>query len=187
MTDYRIIRSGRRTIGLSMTDEGLVVRAPYRASQGSIEKFIRENGSWIAKAAKRQSKTMALAMDQGPITAQEIASLTARAKAIIPERVFYYARIMGVNPGRITIRCQKSKWGSCSGKGNLNFNCLLLMAPMEVMDAILVHELCHLKEMNHSPQFYKEVLQVYPEYRRWHRWLKDNGEVLMKRVWAVNC
>ena len=80
------------------------------------------------------------------------------------------------------IRRQRSRWGSCSSKGNLNFNCLLLLAPPEVFDSVVVHELCHRREMNHSERFYAEVLHVFPEYWQWNRWLKENGKLLMARM-----
>ena len=82
---------------------------------------------------------------------------------------------MGVDYGRITIRNQKTRWGSCSAKGNLNFNCLLMLMPTEVIDYVVVHELCHLKEMNHSNAFWREVKQVLPDYRKQVKWLKDEG------------
>ena len=87
-----------------------------------------------------------------------------------------------MTPGRVTIRNQKSKWGSCSSKGNLNFNCLLMLTPPEVLDSVVVHELCHLKEMNHSPRFYAEVRRVFPDYDKWDRWLKEHGAAIMRRM-----
>ncbi|MBR4241372.1 MAG: M48 family metallopeptidase, partial [Eubacterium sp.] len=75
-----------------------------------------------------------------------------------------------------------TKWGSCSSKGNLNFNCLLMLTPPEVIDSVVVHELCHRKEMNHSKRFYDEVLRVYPDYKKWNKWLKDNGSAIMNRM-----
>jgi predicted metal-dependent hydrolase len=98
---------------------------------------------------------------------------------VIPERAAHYAALMGVTYGRITIRAQKTRWGSCSSKGNLSFNCLLMLAPPEVLDSVVVHELCHLRVMNHSERFYAEVLRVFPEYREKHGWLKDNGDMLL--------
>ena len=98
---------------------------------------------------------------------------------VIPERVKYYAPQIGVRCGRITIRNQKTRWGSCSAKGNLNFNCLLMLTPPEVIDSVVVHELCHLKEMNHSKKFYDEILRVYPDYKKWDKWLKQNGSGIM--------
>ena len=112
----------------------------------------------------------------------EIDELKARAAEVIPARVSYYAQIVGVEYGRITIRCQKTRWGSCSSKGNLNFNCLLMLAPPEVLDSVVVHELCHLKVMNHSQAFYDEVLRAYPNYKQDHQWLKEHGGELMARV-----
>ena len=108
-------------------------------------------------------------------------SLAKKAAQWIPERVARYAGQMGVSYGRITIRCQRSRWGSCSSKGNLNFNYLLLLAPPEVLDYVVVHELCHRKEMNHSPGFWAEVERVMPDYRIQKQWLKDNGTQLMGR------
>ena len=82
----------------------------------------------------------------------------------------------------LTIRNQRTRWGSCSGKKNLNFNCLLMLAPPEVLDSVVVHELCHILEMNHSKRFYAHVLRVYPDYYRDHKWLKEHGTELMRRM-----
>ena len=110
--------------------------------------------------------------------------LAESARQYIPERVQYYAPKVGVDYGSITIRSQKSRWGSCSSKGNLSFNCLLMLTPPEVIDSVVVHELCHRKEMNHSAAFYAHVLRVFPEYQTWRRWLKENGPALLLRVRA---
>lgn len=118
----------------------------------------------------------------GRLTMEEIRRLAQEAVRVIPERVAYYAPKVGVTYGRITIRNQRSRWGSCSSKGNLNFNCLLMLAPMEVIDSVVVHELCHRLEMNHSRRFYEHVLRVYPDYYRYHDWLKKNGTALMRRM-----
>ena len=113
---------------------------------------------------------------------EEIRELANRALQYIPERVRYYAPLVGVSFGCITIRNQRSRWGSCSAKGNLNFNCLLMLAPPEVIDSVVVHELCHRKEMNHSKAFYAEVLRVFPDCWKWDKWLKENGDKLMRRM-----
>ncbi len=111
----------------------------------------------------------------------EMELLTHQAKTLIPQRVEYYARKLNVTYGKITIRNQKTRWGSCSSKGNLNFNVNLMRAPLPVIDSVVVHELCHRKEMNHSRNFYKLVYDCYPEYDKWHGWLKKNGSSLLKR------
>ena len=116
---------------------------------------------------------------------EEIKALADRARVYIPQRVAYYAPLLGVQPGRITIRTQKTRWGSCSAKGNLNFNCLLMLSPPEVIDGVVVHELCHLLEMNHSNKFYQHVLRVFPEYYKHHAWLRQHGPEIMARGHSV--
>ena len=106
-------------------------------------------------------------------TEQEIAELKKQAKKYIPGRVDYYAAQMHVSYGRIAIRCQKTRWGSCSQKGNLNFNCLLMKLPPEIIDYVVVHELCHRLQMNHSPKFWAEVEKVLPDYKKYRKWLKE--------------
>ena len=115
------------------------------------------------------------------MTDDRIRELAKKACKIIPQRVAYYAEKMGVTYGRITIRNQKTRWGSCSSKGNLNFNCMLMLAPREVLDYVVIHELCHRKEMNHSKRFWKEVEKVMPDYEVHKKWLKDNGSILLIR------
>ena len=119
---------------------------------------------------------------QEKLSIDDIKRLAEEAIAVIPDKVAYYAQKIGVTYGRITIRNQKSRWGSCSAKGNLNFNCLLMLAPEKVLDYVIVHELCHRKEMNHSARFWKEVEQVMPDYKERRIWLKTHGGVLIERM-----
>ena len=179
---YRIIRSSRKTLSLEVTPDGVCVRAPYRVPAKEIDRFVSEHAGWIEKQEKRIEERKKAAADAVPLTKEEIRSLADAALRKIPERVRYYAPLVGVKYGRITIRAQKTKWGSCSTKGNLNFNCLLMLAPDDVIDSVVVHELCHLREMNHSKRFYDEVLRVFPDYSRCEKWLKDNGRSLFSRL-----
>ena len=94
----------------------------------------------------------------------------------------FYAPLVGVSYGRITIRSQRGRWGSCSGAGNLNFNCLLMLTPPQVREYVVVHELCHRKQMNHSSQFWAEVERILPDYRQRRQWLKDQGGALIARL-----
>lgn len=96
----------------------------------------------------------------------------------IPKRVRHYANIVGEPYSRIFIKNQKSRWGSCSSAKNLNFNWRLMMAPLPVLDYVVVHELCHLKQMNHSKDFWAEVEKVLPDYKERKKWLDDNGRLL---------
>lgn len=91
----------------------------------------------------------------------------------LEERVRYHAERIGVHPKSITLREQKTKWGSCSSLGNLNFNWKLIMAPPEALDYVVVHELCHMLEMNHSPAFWAQVEKHCPDYKKWQDHLKN--------------
>ncbi|MCR4838104.1 MAG: M48 family metallopeptidase [Eubacterium sp.] len=179
---YKLIRSKRRTIGLEIRPEGVIVRAPMQATQADIDGFIREHLDWIEKHLKKAEELKAKTDALPKLTMDEIRELADKAMKVIPERVRHYAPLVGVTYGRITIRNQRSKWGSCTGKGNLNFNCLLMLAPPEVLDGVVVHELCHRKHMNHSKAFYAEVQRVYPDYKKWDKWLNENGTLLMSRM-----
>lgn len=106
------------------------------------------------------------------------ATLSSVALKRIRERLDYYAPRVGKAPGRVAIREQKSRWGSCSRKGNLNFNWKLIMAPPQALDYVVVHELCHLHEFNHSPRFWALVAAQMPDYEVWKKWLKTHGEDL---------
>ena len=178
--EYRVIHSRRKTFSMQIDAQGLLLRVPLGATQRQIEQFLREHTRWIEKhmtLLERQKAAGARHLSQ-----QELTALGEQAKAVIPRRVAYYAPLVGVTYGRITIRCQQTRWGSCSAKGNLNFNCLLMLAPPQVLDSVVVHELCHRRHMNHSERFYDEVLRVFPEYHKWHGWLKENGKALMLRA-----
>ena len=179
---YKLIRSKRRTIGIEIRPEGMIVRAPIKAAQADIDGFIRDHLDWINRNLKKAEELKEKKDALPKLTMDEIRTLAERAAVVIPERVRYYAPLIGVTYGRITIRNQRSKWGSCTSKGNLNFNCLLMLAPPEVLDGVVVHELCHRKYMNHSKEFYAEVTRVYPDYRKWDKWLNENGALLMSRM-----
>ena len=183
MISYKVIRSGRKTLSIEIRPDGSVLaRSPYSVRDQEIASFIRQKEEWIgrkqAELLRRRSETG----DIPVLTFREIQDLADRALQVIPDRVAYYAPKVGVTYGRITIRNQRTRWGSCSAKGNLNFNCLLMLAPPQVLDSVVVHELCHRKEMNHSQRFYQEVYRVFPEYDYWHGWLKEHGNELMARM-----
>ena len=180
--NYTLIKSRRKTISVELRDGEVVVRAPNRMPKREINAFVEKHTEWIIKQQKKWNEQQAQLGTIEKLTNDELDALYQQAKAVIPARVRYYADLLGVDYGRITIRCQRTRWGSCSAKGNLNFNCLLMLAPPEVLDSVIVHELCHRKEMNHSDRFYAEVLRVFPDYRKWDRWLKDNGGLLIMRM-----
>ncbi len=182
--DIAVIRSNRKTVAIQVNaDLTVTVRVPRRTSRKDIERIIREKEPWIRKHIEqiRAKKEAYEAMETSHLTDEEIRELADKARKYIPERVAYFAERMGVTYGRITIRNQKTRWGSCSSKGNLNFNCLLMLTPVEIIDYVVVHELCHRKEMNHSRAFWNEVEKVLPDYREAVRWLKEEGSQIMWR------
>ncbi len=179
---YTLIKSKRKTISLEVRGDELIVRAPKRTTKREADEFVKKYEAWIIKKRGQIAERNATEQAVPKLSEEELRALAQMAKKVIPERVAYYARIMDAHYGRITLRCQKTRWGSCSAKKNLNFNILLLLTPPEVLDSVVVHELCHLFEMNHSARFYERMYAVYPAYDRWNRWLKENGGMIMARA-----
>ena len=163
-------------MAIQITPNGeVVVRCPYRVSARRIRDFVESKTVWIQK----HLEAVALSAKTSAMTTEELHRLAEEARQVIPKRVAEYAPLVGVTWGRITIRKQRSRWGSCSSLGNLNFNCLLMLAPRQVLDYVVVHELCHRKEMNHSVRFWAEVERIIPDYRTCRNWLRENGNGLM--------
>ena len=177
-----VIYSSRRTMGLEVTADGRVkARVPNRTADAVVEKFVKERAGWIAeKYLLQKARQEKQKLARGTRDYEQNPALEARyrelARAVIGQRVSYFAAKMGVTYGRIPIRDQKTRWGSCSGRGNLNFNWKLVLMPPEVLDYVVVHELAHRKQMNHSPLFWAEVGRVLPDYESRRRWLKEHGK-----------
>lgn len=184
--EVELIRSSRKTIAIEIRpDMRVIVRAPYQASGSYIEQFVASRADWIAghliKMEEKNSQKQSTPPTK-PISNDELHILADRAVDYIPKRAAHFAPLVGVTYGRITIRNQRTRWGSCSSKGNLNFNCLLMLAPPEVIDYVVVHELCHRKQMNHSPRFWAEVANVLPDYKEQEKWLNIHGAEIIKRM-----
>lgn len=176
---YQLIRSSRKTVSLEVRPDGTVlVRAPRRMTERAVRDFVQSRDAWLREKLQKYKSRPLLPK----LTPEELDALKDRAKADLTARVLRFAPQVGVTYGRITIRAQKTRWGSCSREGNLNFNCLLMLAPPEVRDYVVIHELCHRKEMNHSPRFWAEVAKLCPGYILHRRWLKDNGSGLIARL-----
>ena len=176
---YTLVRSCRKTISIMIKPTGEVeVRCPRRCSKREINTFVASKEAWIRK----HLKTIAARPEVSVLSTGERKALAEKAAEVLPEKVSRFAQQLGVSYGRITIRSQRTRWGSCSAKGNLNFNCLLMLCPEEVQDYVVIHELCHRKEMNHSTAFWAEVERHCPDYRIHRKWLKDNGVSLIARL-----
>ena len=168
-----IKRSRRRSLEIQISkSKEVIVRAPLRTPHSEIRAFIQEHKEWIQDSLKK-AKAQELAYQDHlreigadkPYTEEELLQMKKDAIKLLPSRCEYYASLMGVSYNRIAIKAQRSRWGSCSTKKNLNFNCLLMLCPEEILDYVVVHELSHLKEMNHSPAFWAEVGKILPDYK----------------------
>lgn len=180
----RLIRARRKTLSIRITQEGnLEIRAPLGMPKGEIEAFLKEKAQWIETHRAKVLAEYAQGQE-APLGEEEILTLAEQMRQGLPEKLNRHAASMGVTFGRVTIRCQQTRWGSCSSRGNLNFNCLLMLAPEEVLDYVVVHELAHRKQMNHSALFWQEVARECPDYKESLRWLKDRGGALLSRARA---
>ena len=168
--DYTLIRSSRRTMALEITRDGrLLVRAPQRAPQAVIDRFVASHADWIAAHLEKQRQR---AQAHPPLTEDEIAALRQKARDILPGRVAHYAGRMGVTPTGVKITGAKTRFGSCSAKNSLCFSLYLMAYPDAAIDYVVVHELAHIRHKNHSPAFYAEVAKVMPDYRERRKLLK---------------
>ena len=180
----RLIRARRKTLSIRITQEGnLEIRAPLGMPKGEIEAFLKEKAQWIETHRAKVLAEYAQGQE-APLGEEEILTLAEQMRQGLPEKLNRHGASMGVTFGRVTIRCQQTRWGSCSSRGNLNFNCLLMLAPEEVLDYVVVHELAHRKQMNHSALFWQEVARECPDYKKSLRWLKDRGGALLSRARA---
>lgn len=161
-----VIRSGRKTVAIQIKpDCSVVIRAPYRMPKYEIINLIKEKEDWIEKNLDRMRLMMENRSAGESLSGEDIKKLADDAMEYIPPKVRKYAEKIGVTYGRITIRNQRTRWGSCSAKGNLNFNCQLMLLPEEIRDYVIVHELCHRIHMNHSAKFWAEVEKYCPDYK----------------------
>ena len=172
--EYQVIRSARKTMTLEVRRDGnVIVRAPLRTGLPRIKRFVNQKQEWVLGCLERTKEYR----EQKPLSADLSESkrnvYIRKAKETITKRVSYFARLMGVSYRNITIREQKTRWGSCSSEKNLNFNWKLILLAPELLDYVVVHELVHRREMNHSKNFWKIVEAELPDYRERRRRLKE--------------
>lgn len=181
--NVEVRRSKRKSAAIKITaDMQIVVFVPLYVSDNEIERLVISKSKWIDEHMLKVQSTIDERSKLEKITSEQIKELADQAVEYIPKRVKYYAENENFVYNKITIKNLVSRWGSCSTKGNLNFNCLLMLTPDYVIDYIVVHELCHLREMNHSEKFWAEVEKIMPDYQRAELWLKQNGGNLISRM-----
>lgn len=181
--NVEVRRSKRKSAAIKITaDMQIVVFVPLYVSDNEIERMVISKSKWIDEHMLKVQSTIDERSKLEKITFEQVKKLADQAVEYIPKRVKYYAEKENFVYNKITIKNLVSRWGSCSTKGNLNFNCLLMLTPDYVIDYIVVHELCHLREMNHSEKFWAEVEKIMPDYQRAELWLKQNGGNLISRM-----
>ena len=166
---YKIIYSARRTVAISIVDCEIVVKAPYKTSKKTIERLISEHRKWIDKHMELQKKKRELTES---LSDEDIKRIRKEAKKYFLEKAEYFSNIMGLKYGRITITSAKKRFGSCNSNGDICFSYRLMLYPETAREYVVVHELAHIKMMNHSKAFYEIIERVLPDYKERKRLLK---------------
>lgn len=184
---FTLARGSRRSYTLVVNEHGeLELRVPWRTPESEISRILRERSLWIVRNMRVMSEKDEIRKAEHPHISEEerartIRESVRRMRPLLADRIRYYEPMLpeGHRPiTKVSIRDQRTRWGSCSSKGSLSFNWKLYLAPPQCLDYVVVHELCHLVEMNHSPAFWSLVESIMPDYRTWKKWLKDNGHTL---------
>ena len=161
--DYTVKKSKRKTYSISVGRDGTVeIKAPLKRSKTDIEKILKKYSPWIEKNIAKQSEK---AKRGRKLTEEEIADLKSNAKIILAEKTRYYKKIIGVEPTGVKITSATTRWGSCSGTNSICYSYRVMLLSNRAQDYIVVHELCHILQKNHSPKFYREVAKILPDYK----------------------
>lgn len=167
-------RSKRLQLKIDPQGPKLVLTVPFLTFGFQINAFLNQQFDWIdhqwTKCLDQQANAPKLKFSQ--------AYYRQKARRVIRERLYHFSQLYGLSYNKLAIRDQKTRWGSCSSKKNLNFSWRLILAPPEVLDYVVVHELCHLKHMDHSKAFWQLVSRHAPDYLKHKRWLKENHYLL---------
>ncbi len=167
--EYRLIRSARKTLAIEIGRDGSVtVRAPMHTPQKEIDGFLTARERWIVEHRERM-----LARALPPLGEDKIRELRARAKADLPARCARWAAVMGIEYSRTVIGSAKKRLGSCTSAGVITFSYHLMQYPEAVIDYVVVHELAHRREMNHSARFYAVIARYLPDYKQRIRMMKE--------------
>ena len=168
---YKLIRSKRKTVSVEITsDLEVLVRAPLRMKKEDIDRFVAQNSDWIRVHREKRARAIANKLPE-PDDA-EIAVLKQKAGEILPRKVEYFAELMDVKPRSVKITSAKKRMGSCSADNGICFSYRLMMQSEDVIDYVVIHELAHIKEHNHSKRFYDVVRTYCPDYKDRERRIK---------------
>lgn len=169
MREYTLLRSERKTLGLQIKEGRLIVRAPKNLKRAYIEDFLLRKEDWIARHLALQEEKAAAHPEPDE---EEVRRLKALAQAVLPGRVEHFSGLTGLRPARVRIGGAKTRFGSCSSRGSINFSWRLMAYPPEAVDYVVLHELCHLRHMDHSRAFYGLIERYMPDWKRRREMLK---------------
>ena len=182
---FTLVRSRRRSVSFAISAGELKVSAPTYVSLSEIRDLLYGKQNWILQKlmeSKDTAEKLRQKEAENPLTDRQKEKLEARyreaAREVLTARVAYYHTLIEGDYTSISIRSQKTRWGSCSSAGALSFNWRLILAPPMILDYVVVHELCHLKHMNHSPEFWNAVADIMPDYKIRRKWLKAHSAEL---------
>lgn len=167
--NYKIVYSNRRTVGITVKNGEIIVKAPQKAPLTLIDQVIKKHERWIEKALEREKKRREAIYD---LSETDIKFLKKAAREYFEEKCRYYAEIMSAEYEKISITSAKTRFGSCSSKRRLCFSYRLMLFPPEARDYVIVHELAHLFYMNHSKAFYNVIARYMPDYKERKKLLK---------------
>ena len=167
--EYKVVYSKRKSISIGVEKAEVTVRAPIGTDDDTIKKLIEKHAQWIHKNLENHRKKKEL-IDS--LTPEKIRKLKKEARIYCNEKAMHFSNIMGLKYGRITITSAQKRFGSCSSQGNISFSYRLMLYPEAAREYVIVHELAHLKLMNHSKEFYDIIAEVLPDYKARRRLLK---------------
>lgn len=171
MYEYRLIRSDRRTLSLEISPNlEIIVRSPYGVKQEELDSFVKKHEAWIGEKLekmKRREKSYPKELSE-----KEIKALIEKARLVLPKKLSYYSRLMGLYPTAVKITAAKTRFGSCGGKNSVCFSYRLMLYPEKAIDYVVVHELAHIKHKNHGKEFYALIEKYLPDYKERERLLK---------------
>lgn len=179
---YTVKRSSRRSLGIRVEFDGSVtVLAPYAATKSDIESTLQKHSGWLTKKLGER-KALLENNETEPIYGDELKCLKARAEITFAEKLDKWSELLRVTYKSFSVKKMVSRWGSCSSEGNITLNTLLVLAPDMVIDYIIVHELSHIKHMDHSKAFYAFIDAHFPYRKECQSWLKEDGVLIINRA-----
>ncbi len=165
---FKLIRSKRRSVSLEISPElEVIVRAPLHMKRKDVDSFVDDHRDWIEKHIELRSQRLANRLPEPD--EYEIADLKRRAKDVLPDKVAYFSALMGVEVKGVKITSAKKRLGSCSSENGICFSYRVMMYDEDIIDYVVIHELAHIKEHNHSSRFYDIVKKYCPDYKNIER------------------